>query len=330
MQQQFRQRGGQRQEEGEISCTAASGSSIKLRWRKGGRAPTKVYGEVSAVDGSVAYFPSKGSKSLFAYNYTNNKWTELPECPNYDFSLAIVNSLLTAIGGMTPNYEVTNTLLSLTDNKWTKQFPPMPTKRWWTTAVCSGRSLVVAGGLGEHKKLSTVEVMDTETLQWSTASSLPHPLSWATATLCGDQVYMVGGWDQSNKKSKSVFTCSLAALLQSCQPQSLGAQLKTLSLASRPKVWHQLADTPVTLSTCASLHGQLLAVGGKDSDGKATTAIHMYNTTTNSWEVISHMSTPRWRCSVAVLPQNELMIVGGGTPDSGLTGTDLVEIASII
>ena len=106
------------------------------------------------------------------------------------------------------------------------------------------------------------------------------------------QVYILGGFDQSRKRSKSVFTCSLAALLQSCQPQSLGEQLKTLSLASRPKVWHQLADTPVTLSTCASLHGQLLAVGGEYSDDKETIAIHMYNTTTNSWKVISHMTTP--------------------------------------
>ena len=204
----------------------------------------------------------------------------------------------------------------------------MPTKRSLTSAVCGGRSLIVAGGVGEGDKIqSTVEVMDTETLQWSTASSLPHPLSQASATLCGDQVYMLGGWVNSYKQSKSVFTCSLATLLQSCQPQSLGERLKTLSLASRPKVWHQLADTPVTLSTCASLHGRLLAVGGRDSDGKETTAIHMYNTTTNSWEVISHMATPRCRCSVAVLPHNELMVVGGITPDDK---TNSVEIATIV
>ena len=68
------------------------------------------------------------------------------------------------------------TLLSLTD-KWTRQFPPMPTKRRLTAVVCSGKSLIVAGGLGEEdKNLSIVEVMDTEILQWSTASSLPHPL----------------------------------------------------------------------------------------------------------------------------------------------------------
>ena len=327
LQQQPRQRGGQRQEEGEVSCTAASGSSIKLRCRDGGRAPCEMFGEVSAVDGSVVYFLPGGSKSAFAYNSTNNKWSELPKCPNFYVSLAMVNSLLTAIGGMSPNREVTNSLLSLTDNKWTKQFPPMPTKRWVTAAVCSGRSLVVAGGLGEgHKYLSTVEVMDTETLQWSTANSIPHPLHQASATLCGDKVGMLGGFSESGH-SKSVFTCSLAALLQSCQPQSLGAQLNILSLASGPKVWHQLADTPVTFSTCASLHGRLLAVGGEDSDDEETTAIHMYNTTTNSWEVISHMTTPQYQCLVAVLPHNELMVVGGGTPH-GLTNS--VEIASIV
>ena len=207
----------------------------------------------------------------------------------------------------------------------------MSTKHWVTASVCSGRSLVVAGGLGEGgKNLSTVEVMDTENLQWSTASSLPHPLSEASATLYGDQLYLLGGFDQSPERSKSVFTCSLAGLLQSCQPQSLEERLKTLSLTSRPKVWHQLADTPVTLSTCASLHGRLLAVGGFDSDGKETAAIHMYN---KSWEVISHMVTPQNHL-VAVLPQNQLMVVGGiTTVSSGLIAgceTDSVEIASII
>ena len=237
---------------------------VELRWRDGGRAPRTMCGEVSAVDESVIYFQPDGSKNVFASTYTTNKWFELPKCPNYGFSLAVVNSLLTAIGDQTPTYEATNTLLSLTDNKWIEKFPPMPTKRWLIAVVCSSKSLVVAGGVREEgKKLSTVEVMDTETQQWSTASSLPHSLYLASATLCGGQVYMLGGFDQNEKHSKSVFSCSLAALLQSCQSQSLGARLRTLSLTSRPKVWHQLADTPVTLSTCASLHGQLLAVGGK-------------------------------------------------------------------
>ena len=330
LQQQLRQTGSHRQMEVETSVRAASLGSIKLRWRDGRRAPCGMCGEVVAADGSVAYFRlgDVQSNRVIVYLSAHTKWSELPDCPNYDFSLAIVHSLLIAIGGKTPtNHKVTNSLFSLTDNKWTKQLPPMPTKRCVTAVVCNGRSLVVAGGVGEKdKNLSTVEVMDTETLEWSTASSLPHPLTQASATLCGNQVYMLGGWDQRCEQSKSVFTCSLAAL-QSCQPQTLGARMKSLSLATRVTVWHKLADTPVTLSTCASLRGQLLAVGGCDSDDKKTTAIHTYNTITNSWEVISHMSTPRYRCLVAVLPHNELMVVGGGT-SGGITNS--VEIASIV
>ena len=290
-------------------------------------------GEVAAVNGSVAYFlpGGRGVSIIFSYDSADNNWSELPECPKYTFSLAMVSNLLTAIGGMTPKGDYTNSLLSLTDMKWMKQFPPMPTKRWLTAVVCSGRSLVVAGGTGEGCKiLRTVEVMDTETQQWSTASSLPHPLTQATATLCGDQVYMLGGRDQSDIFCTSIFTCPLVTLRQSCQSGSLGARMKTLFVASGPKVWHQLADTPVTLSTCASLHGRLLAVGGEDSDENTTAAIHAYNTTTSSWEIISHMATPRLRCLVVVLPHNQLMVVGGYIPGDDSHDTDSVEIATIV
>ena len=107
LQQLLRQRGGQRREEGEASGAAASGGSIKLRWRDGGRAPREMWGEVSVVDESVVYLRPGLSKSVFAYNSTTNKWSELPKCPNFDFSLAMVNSLLTVICGKTPNSEVT-------------------------------------------------------------------------------------------------------------------------------------------------------------------------------------------------------------------------------
>ena len=44
--------------------------------------------------------------------------------------------------------------------KWVKKFPPMPTKRTYTTAVCTGAALIVAGGEGKGDTvLSTVEVI---------------------------------------------------------------------------------------------------------------------------------------------------------------------------
>ena len=234
-----------------------------------------------------------------------------------------------------------------------EHFPPMPTKRAFTAVVCSGKALVVAGGLGGdmwQTILSTVEVMDTDTLKWSTVSSLPHPLWDASATVCEGRVYLVGGKNRrensellemlammgraqrnekidkedlkrgNDKSTKSVFTCSLGALLQS---QTVEA------LAANNSVWNTINDLPVKGSTCVVLNGQLVAVGGYDSDShyKDTNSIYAYDTETSCWEVISQMPTPRHWCLVAVLPGNKLMVVGGKTDDRF---TDKVEIGRIL
>ena len=157
----------------------------------------------AAVCGSIAYFGPDGSNQVHSYNSDTKKWSTLPECPTYYFT--VVNGLVTAVGGSQGALRVieqlTNTLLSLVENggrlKWEEHFPCMRAKRKLAAVTCSGKALVVAGGKGEgglmFTILATVEVMDSDTLQWSTASSLPHPLSDATATVCGDRVYLVGG-----------------------------------------------------------------------------------------------------------------------------------------
>ena len=202
----------------------------------------------------------------------------------------------------------------------------MPTKRWGTAALCTGTALIVAGGWGEDELvLSTVEVMGTENHQWSTAAHLPQPIYCASATICGDRIYMLGGFDRHSTPTKSVYTCSVSALLRSCVPSS-GQDGKTLS--DKASVWRQVSDLPVTYSNCESFHGRLLAVGGLDDSRNVTTAVYMYNTTRGSWETISHMTTGRYNCFTPVLPNNQLMVVGGETDIA--TSTDRVEVARAV
>ena len=184
--------------------------------------------------------------------------------------------------------------------------------------------MLVAGGEGERNTklrkgdvnkytvLTTVEVMDTDTRQWSTASSLPQPTSDATVTICGDRVYLVGGKNQDRQRTELVFTCYLNALLQSQSSHS---------------VWNTVTDIAVKRTTCVTLNGQLLAVGGEDAHKKDTNNIYSYNTETSSWDVISHMPTPRCWCLVAVLPGNKLMVVGGETNTNAYTNE--VEITTL-
>ena len=276
-----------------------------VHWRGGGKAPFKMFRGSAVVDGNLAYFMNWDGHTC-SYDSASKKWSKCPQYPYYCGCLAVINGQLTAIGGCEDAFDestYTNELLSLhVRDGWTSVFPPMLTKRHEVTAVVAEEYLIVAGGSAGLSCVSSVEVMDTRALVWSTVASLPHPYAVASSVICGDHLYILGGWDDEDK-TKSVLTCSLTELLQS-------------STASSP-VWHRVADSPAYVSTCAAVNGELLAVGGCDKKDKDTTkevdttAVHKYTPSTNSWCLISDMATARWRCLVAVLPTSELMVVGG-------------------
>ena len=111
--------------------------------------------------------------------------------------MAVVNDLVTTIGGSKLITGHSRKLYSLTGEgkvmKWMRIFPNMPTKRSESSAVCTRMTLIEAGGEGKGgKALTTVEVMNTDTLQWSRASDLPEPLWRSSPALCGSQLYIVG------------------------------------------------------------------------------------------------------------------------------------------
>ena len=303
--------------------TAGKVENIKLAWREGEKAPFsyEIYCD-AVVDGSEVYVRG-GDCLLFTYNISDSSWLQLPDSPFCYCSLAILNGQLTTIGGQ----PYTNKLMSLTnDHKWMEKFPPMPTERRSATAVCTGTVLIVAGGVREIGTLATVEVLSFETSQWSTAADLPEPLSCCSAAVHGDQLYMLGGdWGD-----KSVYTCSVSALLP--QRSLLGTFKRILTLSnSSSGVWSKIPDFPVWESNCVTFCGQLLAVGGVDFDDKPTTAVYMYNQDTNSWNVISHMKTARRACFAAILPNNQLMVVGGLTKiNDSWTSPLSVEFGSLI
>ena len=216
----------------------------------------------AVVDGSKVYF--RGDFLLFTYNISDKGWSRLPDGPFSCTSLAILNGQLTTIGGtLSGNSPFTNKLMSLTmEGKWIEKFPPMPTKRVFVTAVCTGTVLIVAGGLGENYiNLTTVEVLNFENSQWSTAVDLPKSLSYCSATVHDDQLYMLG----DIYGNKSMYTCSVSALLQtSSQKSSLEERTSALSLSSSSSgnqgVWSELPDLLVTESTCVTFCGQFLAI----------------------------------------------------------------------
>ena len=332
------------QSQGDKRGSSTAAQPLRLQWRSGPKAPLVTFGESSAVHGRVVYFYSWKEKKIMMYNSETGKWAILLECPKRSFSIAVVNGLLTAIGGQqSSDGQDTKTLLNLTTSrslfglteqqKWTEQFPQMTYYHNTPAVACTSTSLIVAGGWGPDKEQAPVEVMDTDTLCWSTAASLPHPWKQATAVICGDRIYIAGGFAK-DVKTNSVLTCVVSELLQSTATQcrSLGARPIAASglqpSTDSHKVWQEAAPLPEYCSSLVTLHGRLLAVGGSDAAYKPTSAVYQYDTATNCWKVISHMSTKRRTCFTAFLPDSTLLVVGGILRDHPPAFTDSVEITS--
>jgi serine/threonine protein kinase len=304
-------------------------TDMKLIWRKGKPAPLKICRVCNAVvDKSMVYFNSGGGNGMQCYNRDSDLWTQLTWCPNTHSSFVIVNHILTAIGGLDADIHYSNVVYSLTKRgAWVEIFPPMPTKRCSTTAICTESSLVVAGGEFKGYRQCPVEVMSIEDHQWSIAVSIQEIFRSASGVICGDQLYILGS------ESKSVYSCTLGDLLQSCQ----AASTPTKRDSSHSNTWRKLADLPVYNSTCVSFCGHLIAIGGNENLSETTNVpptktVYAYNQTTNSWEMISEMSVARNECFAAALPATNELMVMGGTSCSGMLKINLnsVEFASLM
>ncbi len=305
-------------------------------------APCKLYRGAATAHLGKAYFTPSGSDKVYKFDSATTVWAMLPDCPRSYFALAIVNGLLTAIGGETPERIPVSSLSSLMDEdsavdgeaspKWWQHFPSMPTKRSFPTAITADIYLIVAGGgsswVPGSGNLTTVEVFNTCDLQWFIASSLPRPVRGASAAVCGDSLYLLGGWGDIGR---TVFMCLLDHLLLSCiqVPQLMHTECLTLSTVAHPHcLWSTVACVPASHSACASLDGQLVSVGGQNSRGLPDSGIYGYQPETNSWEVIGHIGTPRYHCLAVEASSGRLLVVGGLL--KGGYGTEQVEVISAV
>ena len=286
----------------------------KMRWRKGTDAPQVMWRGAAVVHGNTAYFTTYQSHKVYSYQNIlgSEQWSQLLDNPCLNFGLAVIDGLLTSVGG-----SLGNTLCSLTGRGerkgWYSILPPMPTSRNCVTCITTKKALVVAGGVtGVFSRSSNiVEVMNINTKQWSAVAPLPQKCNSPSATICGDSLFLVDG--NLPNCSKSVFTCSLPDLISSNYQSH--------------NVWREISSLPVKVSTLASFGGDLLAIGGFDDSATTTSNVFKYDSNTDTWNVTSQMKEKRYHCLAVTLPGEILVVVGGGI--RGLLqdkGTQIVEL----
>ena len=249
------------------------------------------------------------------YDISAGKWATLPPYSTRYFAMTAIDNHLVLAGGRGRDGVRIKALgvWNEDSNKWTHPYPDMTTPRDSCSAVVYNQHLVVAGDVGAGGTLSSVEVMNTDTKQWYAAP--PTPIVWSSmkTAIVGDTCYFMGGGIGYNYTTK-VYSVSLPALV---------SQLNSDSSAKDTQTWKELPQLPVTQAAPLSISGSLLAVGGKDKDRKAVSALHLYQPDAGQWVKVADLPSPRYLCTCNRISDKELIVAGGGDDrDRYLKSTD--------
>ena len=234
-----------------ITCHVIS-PQLTVKCHRKKAAPCEMTRGSATTDGQFAYFTPDRSTSVYRYEWRGEIWEELPSCPYRNSELVIIDGKLTAVGGDDRSH-YTNKLLTLQQKKWVEEYPPMNTVRDSPAVVstCDGEYLIVIGGyVVGGGPTATVQLFQVKSRKWYKLTDLPQPLNLPSATICGDQLNVIG-------TDANGYLCSLQALPSSDQPIT---SLLTLS-------WNPLPPLPLSDSIAATLCGQLVVIGGRGGGG---------------------------------------------------------------
>ena len=257
--------------------------------------------------------------TVYQYHPPTDQWVPLPQYECVWFAMATLTNKLTLVGGYntsTPLHEVTNQI-AVWDTEgmsrgWTHPYPPMPTPRYSPAVATHDKRLVVAGGRRDGANLATVEVLDTTSHQWLSTSPLPVQCSVMTSAIVNQELYLLGG---------TLTTDTLVVSLPEITRSSVNS-----ATTNRSAQWRTLPAPPLERSAAISVHGSVVAIGGRHGN-TSSTAIHVYQPATNNWKKVGDLPSPRYSCTSTLLPSGEILVAGG--VDSNGKRTSRVDAAAL-
>ena len=237
------------------------------------------------------------SRRVDAYSPARDSWRRLPDLPvGVHHAMAVgVGGKPYVLGGYTAAGVTLRTAFVLEKGAW-RALPRMPFPRAAAGVGVSGRSIVVAGGIGESRRLArSALVFDTRTRRWSSAPG-PTPREHLGVTSFAGTVYAVAG-------------------------RTVGLDTNLLQFESwRPgqSRWQRLQPIPDPRggTGAAALRGQIVSAGGEEPDGTIAEVL-TYRIAEKRWIRLPDLPTPRHGVGMAALG-GRVYVIGGGI-EPGLT-----------
>src|SRR5215207_83982 len=139
---------------------------------------------------------------------------------------------------------------------------------------------------------------------WSIGKSMPTPRTEVTATLVGDNIYVIGGLDKSGKvlDTAEVYNIKNNYWLPSA---------KLFIYDTKNDTWIEGSSMPTARGalTAVFIDGILYAIGG-EGENRIMDINEAYNSKANTWISKSPMPTARHHAASAVVDEN-VYVIGG-------------------
>ncbi len=251
--------------------------------------------EIVVVGGFIA--DGGATRRADVYVPASDRWRRLPDLPTgvHHAMAAGVGGKAYAIGGYSGSGAVLRAAFVLERGAW-RALPRMPFPRAAAGVGVVGTKIVVAGGIGEGRRLArNALVFDIRTSRWSVVPG-PTRREHLGVTSFDGVVYAVGG-------------------------RTSGLDTNLLDFESfRPgaRAWTRLQPVPDARggTGAAALAGQVISVGGEEPDGTIDEVL-AYRIADRRWVQLEDLPTPRHGVGVAALG-GRVYVIGGG-PEPGLT-----------
>ena len=238
------------------------------------------------------------------------QWLTLPR-PTYPvmfFTLAGSGGLLHMLGGLYSPLnkpqgaeQVSGSVLTFDEQAvcpWVEKLPSLLTPRYSANAVSVGSYIVITGGELSGERSSSIEVIDTsvEHPSWYNVGVIPEPIHGPRMTVWQDKL-VVGLGIVFEFFTRRLYTIPFSKVLK-----------KDLPLTEN--MWNKLPDAPRKRSALAVVCGQLVTIGGTDTEKTPQRECAVFDTRKKCWNEFSPLGMQR-ALPAAVSTDQGIFVIGG-------------------
>ena len=253
---------------------------------------------------------------VYCYNITTDQWKQLPPPGHYYGVLQILDGKLTVIGGQdNVTKKITNKVTTYINNRWTDHFPNLLRARSKPGVVSHSEYVIVAGG-GKGGS-DDIEILNTtQPYQWViTNILLPEPM-WAIFPTISDNKIIIVGYS-SDLRYNGVYQLPVDIITSST------------TTSNQPVQWMELPSAPhYETITIPNSHPPVI-MGGNDLQDVLTSDVAMLDESTNKWNTVSSLSSPRFNVAVVPIDSDTILVLGGCTGGEDVAGAKAHSITTV-